>query len=332
MSHIFDALQRSEAEKSGVDVSSLAEPTEMLRRAERRAASKWEGAAVLDEPAVAVAPERDRPLLTVVETQPAPPSKAVEPEPALSGDGSDIFSRFRALSVELPAQSRLVSLAQSGSPAAEAFRLLAVRVRHMRRDRPLKRVLVTSTIPEEGKSMVSANLACTLALTTKQKTLLLEGDVRRPTFSRVFGLEKNPGLCDWLQGESGLASSVYFLSEPRLWFMPAGNIADNPLELLQSKRLSGLLDQLAGWFDWIVIDSPPVLPLADTSVWSRMADGILLVARQGTTEKKQLRRGLEAIEPKKLIGAVLNSSRTAAESDYYYRPQPPAAGADNQSK
>jgi Mrp family chromosome partitioning ATPase len=79
------------------------------------------------------------------------------------------------------------------------------------------------------------------------------------------------------------------------------------------------MDQLAAWFDWIIIDSPPVLPLADTSVWSRLADGILLVTRQGTTDKRQLKRGLEALETKKLIGVLLNSSQSSDNRDYYYR-------------
>lgn len=80
------------------------------------------------------------------------------------------------------------------------------------------------------------------------------------------------------------------------------------------------MDRLTALFDWIIIDSPPVLPLADTSVWMRMADGIILVTRQGITEKKKLKRGLEALEPKKLIGALVNGSESAADSDYYYSP------------
>jgi Mrp family chromosome partitioning ATPase len=89
------------------------------------------------------------------------------------------------------------------------------------------------------------------------------------------------------------------------------------------------MDQLTDWFDWIIIDSPPVLPLADTSVWTRLADGILLVTRQGTTEKQQLQRGLEALEPKKLIGALLNCSRNTAHSDYYYHYRSPIASKPN---
>jgi Mrp family chromosome partitioning ATPase len=117
-----------------------------------------------------------------------------------------------------------------------------------------------------------------------------------------------------------LAASIYHLEEPDIWILPAGSAPSNALELLQSGRLSTLMDRLTAWFDWIIIDSPPVLPLADTSVWMRLADGILLATRQGSTEKRQLLRGLEAIEPKKLIGAVVNSSNNAAASDYYYRP------------
>ncbi len=90
-----------------------------------------------------------------------------------------------------------------------------------------------------------------------------------------------------------------------------------------------MMDQLTAWFDWIIIDSPPVMPLADTSVWMRLADGILLVARQGTTEKRQLQRGLEAIEPKKLIGALLNGSKRRTSSDYYYAKVPAIASQPN---
>ena len=102
--------------------------------------------------------------------------------------------------------------------------------------------------------------------------------------------------------------------------MPAGSSPSNPLELLQSGKVATLLEQLAELFDWIIIDSPPVLPLADTSVWSRLADGILLVARQGVTEKRQLQRAIDAVESQKLVGALLNSSNSAPHTDYYYIP------------
>jgi capsular exopolysaccharide synthesis family protein len=184
----------------------------------------------------------------------------------------------------------------------------------------LKKVLITSTIPQEGKSMVAGNLACTLALKTQQKILLLEGDLRHPSLSKMFGLGKNSGLSQWLEGECSLAACIYHLKGPDIWILPAGNASSNELQLLQSGRLSVLMDRLTEWFDWIIVDCPPVLPLADTSIWMRLADGILLTTRQGSTEKRQLMRGLEAIEPKKLIGALVNSSDNSVASDYYYSP------------
>jgi capsular exopolysaccharide synthesis family protein len=321
MSHIFDALQRSEAERSGIDLPALTEVTEMLQRAERRAASKWATAVLSERPDVEKSTDRDTSpdfaRVLPVETKPVATAVA---EFLQTEERLDPFDQFQSLQVSLNPESRLVSITDSGSPAAEAFRLLGVRLRHLRRDRTLKKVLITSTIPQEGKSMVAANLACTLALRTQQRILMLEGDLRRPSLSKMFGIGRNPGLCEWLERGHSLTASIYHLANPGVWILPAGSAPSNALELLQSGKLSTLMDQLTMWFDWIIIDSPPVLPLADTSVWMRLADGILLATRQGTTEKRQLQRGLEAIEPKKLIGALVNSSKSATASDYYYSP------------
>ena len=321
MSHIFDGLQRSEGEDQGNDLVTLSGATELLRRAERRATSKWETTVLSGQPIAMKSSDRD----TSFDLQGMPPTATapeapVAAEPLPTAEPLNPFSQFQSLYVSVTPQSRLVSLTDSGSPAAEAFRLLGVRLRHLRRDRLLKKVLITSTIPQEGKSMVAANLACTLALRTQQRILLLEGDLRRPSLSERFGLGRNPGLCECLQGQRSLGASIYHLESPDLWILPAGSSPNNALELLQSVNLSALTDQLTIWFDWIIVDSPPVLPLADTSVWMRLADGILLVTRQGITEKRKLQRGLEALEPKKLIGALVNGSENAADSDYYYSP------------
>jgi capsular exopolysaccharide synthesis family protein len=321
MSHIFEALKRSEAERSGIDLSEQLEATEVVQRVDHSSASRWKAAVLSEQPAATKNAGRET-SYELLDKLPVGTLTATSPVIELSQNEEHLapYSQFRSLQVSLTPQSRLVSLTARASPAAEAFRLLTVRLRHLRRDRALKNLLITSTIPQEGKSMVAGNLACTLALKTQQKILLLEGDLRRPSLSKMFGLGKNPGLCEWLEGESRLAASIYRLEEPDIWILPAGSAPSNALELLQSGRLSTLMDQLTAWFDWIIIDSPPVLPLADTSVWMRLADGILLATRQGSTEKRQLLRGLEAIEPRKLIGALVNSSDNASASDYYYNP------------
>lgn len=307
MSHIFDALQRSEAEQSG-EAPALAVATELIQAVERKATTER-------EPVVerGFAVERE-----------------IGPEIETLGSNPTAVDQFPSLQVAVNPQSRLVSLADHESLAAEKFRFLGVRLRQLRQNRPLKKILITSSIPQEGKSMVAANLACTLARRQQQKTLLLDGDLRRPALSQTFGLGHLPGLCDWLQSEPGPMRNIYRLEGPGCWFLPAGSSPKNPLELMQSGRLSVLMEQLTAWFDWIVIDSPPVLPLGDTSIWTRLADGVLLVTRQGATQKQQLQRGLDAIDQSKLIGALLNSSREAASGDYYSRYIPsPAVAQDN---
>jgi capsular exopolysaccharide synthesis family protein len=295
MSNIFDALQRSESDGSDGKSSTLTLATELLEAAEQKL--RHSGASLPEPPAI--------------------PASDDSFDPAPSGP-LDELDHCPVLPVSIREDSRLVSLGKEGSLGAEKFRFLAVRLRQLRQSRPLKKVLITSSIPEEGKSTVAANLACTLGRRKPQKTLLLEGDLRRPNIAAQFGLSNLPGLCEWLSGETQTIN-IYRLEGLGVWLLPAGTTPQNPLELMQSGRLAALMEQLEGWFDWIVIDSPPVLPLADTSLWSRLADGILLVTRKGTTQKQQLQRGLEAIEKSKLLGALMNSSSNASHSDYYQR-------------
>jgi len=321
MSHIFDALQKSVSEDSDIELPSALLATQLLEATERKTSAARAGAAVLEEPSLPVdlnalagmRQELDAALSRNIQTESTATELSVTPH------GTDQFSQFQNLKVLVPPQSRVVCVTDKDSLAAEKFRFLGVRLRQLQQTRPLKRVLITSTIPQEGKSMVAANLACTLARRTHQKTLLVDGDLRRPSVARLFGLGKTPGLSEWLQGERTPMTSIYHLEDAGLWVLPAGNSPRNPLEAMQSGRLSGLMEQLTSWFDWVIIDSPPVLPLADTSVWMRMADGVLLVARQGTSEREHLKRGIEALEPTKLLGAIVNCSAKSAQSDYYYQ-------------
>jgi capsular exopolysaccharide synthesis family protein len=291
MSHIFDALRRSEAERSGTEASTFSIATELLQAAEQKMQSADVAVEHVDSPA--------QDYLSSLEQCPTVP-------------------------VRIAPESRLIAVAKDDSLGAEKFRFLAVRLRQLRQSRPLQKVLITSTIPEEGKSTVAANLACTLARRKQQKTLLLEGDLRRPTIAEQFGLGDLPGLSEWFQGRSE-ANNIYRLENLGLWLLPAGRPPHNPLELMQSGKLPPLMRALSAWFDWIVIDSPPVLPLADTSLWARQADGIVLVTRRGTTRKQQLQRGLEVIEKSKLLGALVNDSSDAVHSDYYQRYSSPSS-------
>lgn len=295
MSRIFEALHRSDVERSGQTISESS-VTELLRRAESLQRSD---AGNSGEPSVPPGHITDLPLAAEYQTK--------------------SFEEFLPLRPSFDSESRLVCMTNLGSKGAENFRLLAVRLRQLQQTRALKSLLITSTLPEEGKSLIAANLALTLARRRLQKVLLLDGDLRRPTLDQQFGLNRPSGLGEWLQAEAPLAAPIYYLEETRLWILPAGSVPTNPLELMQSRRLSELFDTLKVLFDWIVIDSPPIVGLADSSVWARLADGVLLVTREGKTEKQSLQKGLEMLDRSRLLGVVLNSSSNTDDNYYYQR-------------
>lgn len=302
MSRIFDALQRSGAEQSGIkhdDMMTIVADVFEAPRNQSQVAVEDAGSAIPEGTV-------QRPGATVL----------------AQDNEDDVPPQFHSLETWPNLSSRLVYFTEPDGMAAEKFRFLSVRLRQMQQNRPLKKILITSSIPQEGKSTVAANLACSLAQRERQRTLLLDGDLRRPSIAKAFGLGKIAGISEWLKGEGGPTTCIHQIKGTRLYFLPAGVPPKHPLELMQSGELSSIMRQLSMWFDWIVIDSPPVLPLADTSIWLRMADGVLLVARQGVTERSLLKRGLEGLEPSKLLGTVLNGTTKTVPSDFYYQVPP----------
>ena len=235
----------------------------------------------------------------------------------------DAFAAAPVLRPTPAADSRLVCLTDQGSLGAEKFRVLGLRLRHLREKRKLKRIVVTSTIPEEGKSVVAANLALNQARSKVLKTVLVDGDLRRPTQATRFGFNRSlPGLSECLRGERELADVVYSLEGSGLRFLPAGIAPENPMELMQAGRLAGFFEQLEAFFDWIIIDTPPIFPLADTPLWMKLADGVLMVTREGVSERKLLGRAVEAIDRSTLLGVVVNSCSGHAQKYYYSRYAP----------
>lgn len=281
MSRLFDALQRSGVEQTGIEYPDMVSVVTKVFEAPEEL-----GGTGVTTPSTA---------------------EAALPE------------EYPALNVFVESASRMVFLTQPESLAAEKFRFLGVRMRQLQQSRSINRILVTSTIPEEGKSLVSANLAGVLARRKRQKVVLLEGDLRRPVLAQKFGLEKLDGVCEWLRSDAQSLTNIYRLKGPEFWLIPAGSPAMNPMELLQSPRLPHLMSQLSRIFDWVIVDSPPLLPLADATVWQRVTDGTLLVVREGITEKGTLDQGLEILKKADLLGVVLNGSSNAIHQNYYQR-------------
>jgi capsular exopolysaccharide synthesis family protein len=219
-------------------------------------------------------------------------------------------------------ESHLVALTDSNSLGAEKFRALVTRLDHLRNQRELRSFQVTSSVIDEGKTLVAGNVAVTLAKYSGSKTLLVEGDLHRPTLAHLFGLSELRGLNHWWSGgDEEFDKFVYRLNDMPLWFLPAGKPCDQPSDLLRSERFQKAFRHLSSQFEWIVVDSTPMLPIVDVNLWSRLLDGTLLVVREGVAPVKALKRGLQALDNPKLIGVVVNEATEFDQvgyADQYY--------------
>jgi capsular exopolysaccharide synthesis family protein len=223
----------------------------------------------------------------------------------------------RSVMVQPLPTARLVAWNDPNSLGAEKFRALAVRLDDIRRQHELKSLQVTSSVINEGKSFVAANLAVTLAKYSGSKTLLIEGDLHRPTLASMFGLKDLQGLSDWWTVRNqDLSRYMLRFTGAGLWFLPAGKPCDRPSEILRSEPLAEAFAQLKGQFEWIVVDSTPMLPVIDANLWSRLVDGTLLVVREGVAPLKALKKGLQSLDRPKLIGVVVNEASDFDQIDY----------------
>jgi capsular exopolysaccharide synthesis family protein len=212
--------------------------------------------------------------------------------------------------------SLLVAGLAPKSLAAEQYRQLRTRLSHAEGANNLRTVLVTSPLKGEGKSLTSANLALTMAQELQRRVVIVEADLRKPTMQHLFGLPEGPGLTELLSGAAELKDVMRFLPDHNLTVIPAGSMAANPAELLGSTAMRRLLDTLRTRFDRVILDTPPVLPLADVAVLAPLVDGALMVVRAGVTPKPAIENALRAFDSSRLLGIVLNDS--GHEQDYRY--------------
>ncbi len=170
----------------------------------------------------------------------------------------------------------------------------------------LKRLLITSPWPHDGKSTIALNLAVTLAEEGTRSVLLIEGDLHRATISGELGLASRCGVAECLESDADPCSFVRRVEPLGFCFLPAGNPTANPSELLQKSALSTMMESLSQHFDWLVIDSPPVAPLTDALSWKERADAALLVVRAGRTSTSATEEALNLLGRKHVFAIVLN--------------------------
>jgi polysaccharide biosynthesis transport protein len=220
--------------------------------------------------------------------------------------------------MQLGSESRLVASTEPNGPAAERYRLMRLRLHEVRLDANVKTLLITSASPQEGKSTVALNLAAVLAEKRNQSVLLLEGDLRRPSLASMLGLKLPSGLTQCTRSEVGLQSVIWKVEPLGFHLLPAGKSVDNPAELLASEWFSDVTAKLVDSFDWIIIDSPPAIPVADALSLKRCADASLIVARADRTQQSAISETIRILGADHVLGIILNGIERLDRGYYDY--------------
>lgn len=250
--------------------------------------------------------------------------KSIKSPEQLESMGASVLSWIPSfkelLDVHSPETDFVVELKPTSS-VSEAFKALRTRIQYSKLEEvPLKTILVTSTIPVEGKTIVSVNLAGSFAQAGK-RTLLLDCDLRKPRVHNIFKMERYPGLSDFLFANVELNDIIRATKIANLDFITSGTIPPNPSELLGSIQFKSFLEKLQGMYDMLVIDSPPFISVTDSEILFNITDGTLLVCRANMTPIdafiKTYRR-LFKINPHNLLGCVLNNFSFKSSYGYYY--------------
>ncbi len=203
----------------------------------------------------------------------------------------------------------------------EEFRTLRTRLNHLQSLQPIHTVVITSASPTEGKSFSAVNLALAQAQLSGNKTLLADFDLRRPVLHTLFRCPRTPGITDLLLGKAQLHEVIRRVAGTNLYLMPAGEAVLNPLELLNLREVKQLLDELPSIFNWVILDSPPLLFAADANLLSTLCHGTILVVRVGSTTVDSVTRAMQSLCQNNVLGIIVNGARRGelySKYSYYH--------------
>jgi protein-tyrosine kinase len=310
---------------------------EALKKAEqeRGLAAPEEGA--LDEPkpplspeAASAAPEVALPSLSQVTMPTSTPLSQPQPVQPLSLQQlleACPYHEWR------PSSERLLFCnSHNGSVGSEQFRTLRTRLYQIRQKQELRTVLISSPLPADGKTFVAGNLAQVIVRQRGRRVLLIDGDLRRSQMHSLLGAPSEPGLSDYLRGDADEFAVIQRGPLQNLFFIPGGKLAPNPTELLASGRLRNLLQRVSGVFDWVVLDSPPAVPVSDPSLIAEVCDGVLLVLQAAVTPLEMAQKALQEFRNKPLVGVVLNRAEPRSTYGQYYYAEGHYRSAERKSR
>jgi len=296
MSRIHEALKKAEQERAGTQGGTVQ--------------SSIAPASLADSPIYAERGEM------------AAPANASAVMPAFSGAYSvdELLARCPQLEWKPDLSTMLFMNGNDGARGTEEYRTLRSRLYHLREKTTLKALMVTSALPQEGKSFTSANLAQVLVRQHGRRVLLIDADLRGPRLHQMLGTSVGPGLSEYLMGKSDEFSIMQRGPLPDLFFVPSGEHIEDPAELIGNGRLKTLFQRVEPLFDWIIVDSPPALPVSDASVLSKFCDGVLVVVRANSTPSDIARKARMEFPDESLVGIVLNATdeKVAPYARYYY--------------
>jgi capsular exopolysaccharide synthesis family protein len=201
---------------------------------------------------------------------------------------------------------KVVSGPRMDAGSAEQYRRLAAALHHVQVDRGIKKVMVTSAVAGEGKSLTALNLALTLSESYRRRVVVLDADLRCPRIHELLDVPNVAGLSEAL-ADSRQSKLVTLLQvSPRLSVLPAGRPNPDPMSALTSRRMALILDEAAANFDWVIVDTPPVVLLPDTNLLAGMVDVAIVVIRAGRTGYDLVDRAVHAVGRQRVLGVVLN--------------------------
>lgn len=236
---------------------------------------------------------------------------------ATAVEAPPVLPEFAVAEAQITPELRLAYYSDPRGPAADRYRLLRMRLKEHWRAGKLKKLLITGPLPHDGKSTVTLNLATALAERGKFNVLVVEADLHHSGLSESLKLKPAHGLTECLTGDAQPLSAIRRI-EPLGWhLLSAGEPRRNPTELLQTNALGQILQQLAARFDWILVDSPPVIPLTDSLSLQHHVDASLLVVRAEQTPRETVEQTIELLGKKNIVGIVLNG--VEARNHLYYQ-------------
>jgi len=213
----------------------------------------------------------------------------------------------------------LITLEQIKSPISEAFRTLRTNVQFVSVDLDIKKIMITSSGPGEGKSFTVANLAVSMAQ-SGMSVLVVDADLRKPTQHKLFGVDNREGLSVVLGHDQPYSQCIQETTVSGVMVLTAGPIPPNPAELVGSKRMKRLIEEVSGQFDLVLFDTPPIIGMADAVIIAQEVDGVILVLASGEVNRDYAQRAKEALDQvgAKLLGAVLNKVDVKLSEYHYY--------------